>query len=214
MLGVLLTCACDSRGKKIFRPFEDCDEDQPSSAGTDVSGMPEQHLLKRKAGAVAQRPLTRSAIKPRLLFPSAEQLLEREQGEDDVDEEAVTDIEMPNAESPIKGASQDEDVTTPVGDHFRPATPPPTTTRAMRSGRKKASASPNLLTPSAEEEIMATGANESLSSTGSYVGKRKTRSPFDTWQRLKSGRKRAGGVMKESEGSGKRTRSAMLESPA
>lgn len=207
-----------SRGKKIFRRFSDPEEERASSAGTDTSDVPGQRTLKRQAGAAAQRPLTRSSIKPRLLFRSSDQLLEREPGPDDVDEEAVTDIEMDNASSsPVKAqtgkaAHNNNDQQTPARVHFKPTTPPPSTTRATRSAGKKAS--PLLqLTPVYEDEPepMSVGTDETFPAQAK--GKGKGHSPFDAWQRTKAGRKRAG---EPAEGAsvGKRTRSAGLESPA
>ena len=154
--------------------------------------------------------MTRSAIKPRLLFPSEDQLRERELGaDDDIDEEAVTDIEMPNADSPIR---EPEDLATPVQNRSKPATPP-TTNRATRSaGKKRASSSPVQSTPILEEgpEPVSMGADESFPG---LTGERKGRSPFDSWQRTKSGRKRAGDPVEEGASGGKRTRSGMVESP-
>ena len=199
-----------SRGKKIFRRFDNADEDDVPSVGTEVSGTAEQRRLKHQAGPAAQRPLTRSAIKPRLLFRPEEQLLEREQSADDIDEEAVTDIEMPNASiSPVKS--------TPAVNRCKPVSPP--STHHTKRGKKKAPASesPNAPTPIPGEDSELTssaGVDDSFTSTASFVGKRKTRSPFDTWQRTKTGMKRAGDEAEEGASSGKRSRGAVLESPA
>ncbi|KAK5128479.1 hypothetical protein LTR85_003147 [Meristemomyces frigidus] len=197
------------RGKKIFRRFSDPEEEHASSAGTEISDVPGQRTLRRQAGVAAQRPLTRSAIKPRLLFPSEEQLLEREQGLDDVDEEAVTDIEMPNASSPVKQKGKAHDLQTPTRHRIKRTTPP-STSRATRSMDKHAS--PVKPTPIYEDEPepMSVGADETFPAQS----KRKTHSPFDTWQRMKPSRKRAGDPS-ESAGSGKRTRSTVaIGSPA
>ncbi|KAK4547764.1 hypothetical protein LTR36_000722 [Oleoguttula mirabilis] len=197
------------RGKKVFRRFSDPREERASSAGTEISDVPGQRTLRRQAGPAAQRPLTRSAIKPRLLFPSEEQLLERDQGLDDVDEEAVTDIEMPNASSPVKQKGKAHDLQTPTRHRFKPATPP-RTSRATRSMDKNAS--PVQQTPIYEDEPepMSVGADERFPAQSN----RKPHSPFDTWQRTKTGRKRSGDAA-DGAGSGKRTRSSVaIESPA
>lgn len=168
--------------------------------------MPGQRTLKRQAGVAAQRPLTRSAITPRLLFPSEEQVLERTHGPDDVDEEAVTDIEMPTA-SPAKQKGKAHEVQTPTRHRFKPASPP-STSRATRSMDKHAS--PMQSTPTYEDERvpMSVGADET------FPTQSKRKSPFDTWQRTKAGKKRAGDVA-EGASSGKRTRStAAFNSPA
>ena len=195
----------DSRGKKIFRRFSDPEDERSSSAATETSDVPGQRSLRRQAGAAAHRPLTRSAIKPRLLFPSEDQLIEREQGLDDVDEEALTDIEMPNAPSPVKQKGKVHELQTPTKTRFRLSTPP-TTGHATRSVTKKATPAPGTPIYDSEAELMSVGTDET------YPAKRSAKSPFDTWQRTKHGKKRAGDV---AESAAKRTRSnAVIGSPA
>ncbi|KAK5131097.1 hypothetical protein LTR08_001315 [Meristemomyces frigidus] len=196
------------RGKKIFRRFSAPEEERSSSAATELSEVPGQRTLRRQAGAAAQRPLTRSAIKPRLLFPSEEQLLEREQGLDDIDEEATTDIEMPNALTPVKQKGKAHDLQTPTKPRFRLATPPPTG-HATRSVTKKTSPAQATPTYQDEAEPMSVGTDE----TYPTQSKRNTKSPFDAWQRTKNGKKRAGDEAESANS--KRTRStAVIESPA
>jgi len=135
-----------SRGKKVFRKFpkeDDADEEDDSELETDNC-----------------RPLTRSMIKPRLLFPTPKQRQEREAADID-DEEATTDIE--ELHDDIMTDPEEEQVTTPVKQIvFSPATPP-TTIHATRSSTKKA--------PEAVEALP-------------YKGKRV--SPFDGWARTKA----------------------------
>ncbi|TDZ36336.1 hypothetical protein C8035_v001758 [Colletotrichum spinosum] len=160
------------RGKKIFRKFaqpeDDEDEDDASSS----------------------RRMTRSSIKPRLLFPVAPKAPAT--GSTLEDEEAVTDIEDHHpetdeveeevAETPVEVSS--ECPSTPRAPKFAPAATPPDSRRATRSGIKSEEATPI---------------------------KRKTRqSPFDDWPRVKArhgsttGKRTAGGV--ESAPAPKRTR--------
>lgn len=102
-----------SRGKKIFREFPKDDDNSDAANDSDL----ERSNI---------RPLTRSSIKPRLLFPTQKQQQERETADLD-DEEATTDIEDP-----------EDHVTTPVKQTvFSPATPP-TTGHATRSSTKRA----------------------------------------------------------------------------
>jgi len=146
-----------SRGKKIFKKFED-DEDA-TSGGHDEEGAPAED-----SSAVSKR-LTRSSIKPRLLFPPD---ATEEDGADE-DEEADTEIE----DGPVDEKEADVPETplelvevapdTPKAPKFAPASPP-TTARATRSGNKAA----DELTPMKP----ARG------------GKR---SPFDGWRQTKSG---------------------------
>lgn len=80
-----------SRGKTIFRQFEDV----PRSDDADV-GRSSEDETRRKADRNGNRRITRSAIKPKLLFKEEIERLKRENGEED-DEEAPTDIELPIA---------------------------------------------------------------------------------------------------------------------
>lgn len=116
-----------SRGKKILRKY-----DAPSNS---AEGPPEvsEDGVAHQAGAAAHRPFTRSSVKPRLLFQEEikQQQEERAMRADDVDEEAVTDIEAPIA-------TPSNRKTRIVGDAFShsPAhapTPPPT----VRTTRRK-----------------------------------------------------------------------------
>jgi hypothetical protein len=103
-----------SRGKKIFRKFDEPNQQQtPSSptAAADESDNLSDIELRRKAGPAASTRFTRSAVKPRLLFPSEAQRREREE---EADEEALTDIEMPRpSRTPTK--TRVEKVTPPRG---------------------------------------------------------------------------------------------------
>lgn len=136
-----------SRGKKVFRKFpkeDDADEEDDSELETGNC-----------------RPLTRSSIKPRLLFPTAKQREEREAANTD-DEEATTDVE--ELHDDVMTDREEEQVTTPVKQTvFSPATPP-TTVHATRSSTKKA--------PEAVDPIP-------------YQGKKA--SPFNGWARTKAG---------------------------
>ncbi|EMC93077.1 hypothetical protein BAUCODRAFT_151442 [Baudoinia panamericana UAMH 10762] len=202
------------RGKKVFRRFSDPEAEHPTSVdNSEAEVAPGQRTLKRQAGASAQRPLTRSAIKPRLLFPSDDQLREREEGADDADEEATTDIEMGNDEAPI--VVKPKVAQTPTKDRFKPATiaTPPTTARVTRS--MNVTVSPVKLTPLVEEEEL--GSSMSLGTDDSFtaVSKRGRKSPFDSWQRTKAGKKRVSEEGEKEIGAEKRTRSAaVVTSPA
>ena len=114
---------------------------------------------------------------------------------------------MPNAPSPVKQKGKTHGLQTPTKSRFRLATPP-TTGHATRSVTKKAT--PAQGTPSYEDEAepMSVGTDE----TYPTQSRRSAKSPFDSWQRTKNGKKRAGDV---AESGAKRTRSnAVMESPA
>lgn len=140
------------------------------------------------------RPLTRSSIKPRLLFPTPKQRAERSAAAI-AEEEAPTDIEDHAMTHP-------EEIVTPVKKSFAPATPP-TTGHATRSSTKKA------------RDATLSPLDRGVDGIEVPTGKRKKVSPFDGWARTKAGmggggkgRKREGEAMERSEGAGgKRVRS-------
>jgi hypothetical protein len=177
----------NSRGKKVFRKFED-NTNQDADEDDNLSDMDIRH----KAGTAATKPFTRSSIKPRLLFPSEGQRREREEGHE-ADEEALTDIEMPKP----------ADSVTPTKQRFQLVTPP-TTVKAKRTTAKGVSDVAQL-----QHEIA-----KSPSGTASIQTKKKQRSPFDAFQRKKStssvpkGTKREGSPMTE-DTAPKRTRSGV-----
>ncbi|KAK0707482.1 hypothetical protein B0H67DRAFT_602799 [Lasiosphaeris hirsuta] len=144
------------RGKKVFRKFADLGD----ANETNLDGSDEADVEPR-----LRRPLTRSAIKPRLLFPPKAEVPKIEID----DEEAVTDIEdhiLAGAEE--NGPSTpmelvDDAPGTPDAPKFAPASPP-TTARATRFGKFSDS------TP--------------VKPKGTARGSKK--SPFDGWRRNKS----------------------------
>lgn len=117
--------------------------------------------------SVVETRVTRSHVKPRLLFPAKKQ--EKPKAFDE-DEEAVTDIEdhvLAEIEEHEKPSTpmdfeSEEGLATPKAPQFAPASPP-TTTRTTRFGNKKAADT----TPKAKG--------------------RGKRSPFDGWRRTKGG---------------------------
>ena len=144
-------------------------------------------------------------------------MAERERGPDDVDEEAVTDIEMSDAHDPEQGQAsagavehveQTPQKTHHVRQHFA-ATPPPTASRATRSKKALSPAHESPDAPNAGLTPEAEAIDSSFHSTTSApVGKKgKGKSPFDSWPRGKPGKRRAGEELL-AEGSGKRSRGA------
>lgn len=106
-----------SRGRKTFRKFAD---PQPDSE------------IDEPESSTTPRRLTRSSIKPRLLFPSPGRALGRDiKAHTTEDEEADTDIE--EREEVLTPTGKEHDMTaTPKAPKFAPYTPP-TTVRATRS---------------------------------------------------------------------------------
>jgi hypothetical protein len=206
-----------SRGKKIFRKFDDT----PASANSDDDNLSDLDI-RRKAGTAAHRPFTRSSIKPRLLF----QKEERREAAEEADEEAVTDIEMPHP-SPKKkrgaremsppAAEEEADVTTPVKLQFQ-ATTPPSTGRASRF-KKELASNDTIVTTTLHTQLLSAedSRTPSIPSTTGSI-RASMSSPFDQWSRSKSGArtastskgtKREGTPLANDEGGGgKRTRSA------
>ena len=137
-------------------------------------------------------PLTRSSIKPRLLFPTSQQIKAKEarsQVTED-EEEATTDIEDPSA------MDEEEKITTPKPPRFAPASPP-TTARVTRS-KDVLMSSPAR--PASDDEIVPPGAPRTP--RGGKL------SPFDGWSQSKSiagGKKRGGEALTKARGA-KKTR--------
>lgn len=127
------------RGKKTFRKFNDTEEDE-GSVVDDIAAI--DAALEEDIPSRLRRPLTRSSVKPRLLFPTPEQLRARETRSHatEDEEEAVTDIEEPNHLSTPKG-QMDDAIATPKAPKFAPASPP-TTTRVTRSKQTDITGSP------------------------------------------------------------------------
>ena len=112
-------------------------------------------------------PLTRSSMKPRLLFPTQKQLADKDREYNAADEEADTDIEEGNDN--MTPSLNTDKVATPRAPRFAPVSPPSTQARTTRS--KKVSSDDDM-------------AASSFSSLGSAA-------PFDSWQRTKpKGQKR------------------------
>lgn len=116
------------------------------------------------------RPLTRSSIKPRLLFPTQQQRRERDAANID-DEEVTTDIE----ENPDHDMTEPEQqqVTTPVKQTTFSTTTPPATGHATRSFTRKAALDSSPLGPPEPVEPIP------------HARKGKKVSPFDGWARTK-----------------------------
>ncbi|XPS73547.1 hypothetical protein M3J09_005692 [Ascochyta lentis] len=118
------------RGRKLFRKFHD---GPPSDAPTeeDVEASGDDLPLLRQAGHEARRPLTRSSIKPKLLFQEEIKQKQLENGEvsdEDEEEEAPTDIEAHIATpSRRKGKAVMH-----IAASLQEATPPPTVRKPKR----------------------------------------------------------------------------------
>ncbi|KAI2610599.1 hypothetical protein GGR54DRAFT_374385 [Hypoxylon sp. NC1633] len=182
------------RGKRFFRKFSDEEEAEGEGAVEGQGTVNEQNM----------RPLTRSSVKPRLLFPSAHKgknvvktvtkNVAKPTTEDD--EEAITDIEdhvfgTAEEDTQVEAPATPtvmvrEKAVTPDAPKFAPVSPP-STGRVTRTGTKLGEdASP-------------------------MKPKAKPRSPFDGWRRSKSqaqphGQKREGEALPQSSGASKRHR--------
>jgi hypothetical protein len=174
------------RGRKVFRKFHDDAPSGESAGEQDDEVSADDNQVRRMIGYEARRPLTRSSIKPRLLFQAEIKERNRELGiEEEDDEEAVTDIEVPMTPSRGKGKGA---VQAPALE----ATPPPTV-RKFKKGESLQHTPTYLPHTNIVTEIS-----------------------FDSWSRVKSahssggsskaGKKRSGEPL-EREGADKRARS-------
>ncbi|KAL9034249.1 MAG: hypothetical protein Q9214_007130 [Letrouitia sp. 1 TL-2023] len=175
VVNLLANFASPSRGKKFFRKFPK----EPLESST-VSSSEESE--SRGPRSSRSHPLRRTSIKPRLLFPTQTQRRDHEIAE----EEALTDIEqlpdaLDNAAMTTKEPRDDRvvnNLNTPVKGSFAP-TSPPSTGRATRAATKRAKLD-RVTSPARSSEPVE-------ESFHTRPQKRKTRSPFDMWQRTKSG---------------------------
>ncbi|CAL3970880.1 unnamed protein product [Diplocarpon coronariae] len=120
------------RGKRIFRKFHEGDEHDVEVQGDESD--PEQVIDGDQTLTTnLRRPLTRSSIIPRLLFPQPEQELAKDtKSHNTEDEEADTDIEEPMGGVSTPSEQVTGYVITPKAPRFGPTTPP-TTTRTTRT---------------------------------------------------------------------------------
>lgn len=144
-----------------FNPVESDGEDNDGDLGL-LAARPD--LLESSLTDV--RPLTRSSIKPRVLFPAARSSSPQQAHPSEVDEEAATDIED-HAKDTDDAAEQAIDppksTTAAVS-----SSPGATTSRSLRPRPKRDDIDQHETTPAAPAEP-----------------KRKRISPFDAWQRKK-----------------------------
>jgi hypothetical protein len=158
----------NSRGKKQFRKFADMEEISGSTSGVldEADGGLDAAVVSR-----LHRPMTRSSIKPRLLFPVPAQQpvsVEDEEAETDIEDSipAKDRMEVEKPETPLELVDETPD--TPVAPKFAPVSPP-TTQRTTRHGNKSA--------------------EETTPMKPIRGGKR---SPFDGWRRTKNGSESSG----------------------
>lgn len=187
------------RGKKVFRKFGDSEDGPQGSQSLAEDSESEEVEDDETLTSTLRRPLTRSSIKPRLLFPTAEQSRAREaKSHNTEDEEADTDIEEPMDGVSTPYDQVNEVAATPKAPRFGPVTPP-TTARATRSKKVELCSSP--AGPTSDEEYEC---------TSPMIRNRRTASakvsPFDQWQRVKpvksspKGKKREGEAMTRGSG--------------
>ncbi|MCJ1398508.1 hypothetical protein MMC11_001708 [Xylographa trunciseda] len=183
------------RGKKIYRKFEVDPDDHESDDMVVPAG---QH-------SAGHRPLTRSSIKPRLLFPIQPQPETEHPDVSMTDEEAITDIEDPHAHdsdmTELAPETEEETLVTPIKPSFTP-TSPPSTGRATRASTKKAALDSSPMGP------------EPVEAKSRFIVKHgRTASPFDNWRRTKAsaaggskGKKREGGSLEREADESKKTK--------
>ncbi|KAF1920743.1 hypothetical protein BDU57DRAFT_439779 [Ampelomyces quisqualis] len=117
------------RGRKILRKFQDAPRSDGEHVSEDGEPLPvEERMLHRQVGHEAHRPLTRSAMKPRLLFQEEIKERNRQNGQDDDDEEAETEIEA-HVQTPSKRKGK---AVAPMPQPSLEVTPPPTVRKPKR----------------------------------------------------------------------------------
>jgi hypothetical protein len=162
-----------SRGKKVFRKFVDPVDSDGDDDGDDLGLLAARPDLLDEDITTTVRPLTRSSIKPRVLFPTANDRAPSSSHVSDVDEEAATDIEdhtlVPDA---AETADRPVDIEMPQ----RPVTPPNATVDTPPSP----GATIRSLRPRTRRDDLEHSRTPTVAET-----KRKRVSPFDGWLRKK-----------------------------
>lgn len=162
----------------MFRKFNDPIESDGEEEDDDDLGLlaARPDLLETSVSDV--RPLTRSSIKPRVLFPSAAKTSTPQQDHpSDVDEEAATDIEdhaKDTDDAAEQTADPSESATTVVPTS-------PGTSRSLRPRAKREEVDQHETTPTTVQPA------------------RKRISPFDAWQRKKPAPATSGSKTKKRE---------------
>ncbi|KAK2624737.1 hypothetical protein QTJ16_005930 [Diplocarpon rosae] len=183
------------RGKRMFRKFKEeyeCDvESQSDESDLEQLSDGDQTLTTN-----LHRPLTRSSLVPRLLFPQSEQELAKDiKSHSTEDEEADTDIEEAAGGVSTPSAQVTEYAITPKAPRFGPTTPP-TTTRTTRT--KKFESDDKSITNSSM-----------LHSFGTASGRASPSGGFEDLKRpppKARGKKRRGEILDRGRGCDKRTR--------
>lgn len=155
------------------------------------------------AGDTARRPLTRSTLKPRLLFPPEQDRAMRDRSSDDVDEEALTDIDLSALAASSRSKKASQNGQTPSRVRFAGMATPPSTHRTRRTVK-------DIPTSPMDDEPTASASTSAHANCIADILPKKS-SPFDGWPRTKVGRKRSNDSLQTTAGAGKRTRSTISE---
>jgi hypothetical protein len=168
--------------------------DEEDEAEAMVAGSSLNAELDATVPARLRGPLTRSSLKPRLLFPTPEQMAVREKKHQVTDdEEVMTDLEDPfNTVVSTPAKHINDFAVTPAAPKFAPVSPP-TTARAARSNRidiDDSGQASDPITPTARatrsmKKMDIDNATSSNPITPSPSRRSKV-SPFDGWQRTKT----------------------------
>ncbi|KAF7592497.1 hypothetical protein BBP40_012787 [Aspergillus hancockii] len=161
------------RGKKVFRKFVDPVDSDGDDNDDDLGLLAARPDLLDEDITTNVRPLTRSSIKPRVLFPTANDRAPASSHVSDVDEEAATDIEDHTL---VPDVAEAVDRPVDVEMQQRPVTPPNATVDTPPSP----GATIRSLRPRTKRDDPEQSRTPTVAET-----KRKRVSPFDGWLRKK-----------------------------
>jgi hypothetical protein len=162
------------RGRKIFRKFHDdvpSNDAHASEAGEDLPVG--ERLLRRQVGSEANRPLTRSSVKPRLLFKEEIKARNQQHGIQEDDEECDTEIEA-HVSTPSRRKSK---AVVHAPQPMLEVTPPPTVRKPKRG----------MFCSSPQVDTVTNDPSEIS---------------FDSWSRVKSAHSSSGSVRTSKKRSG------------
>ncbi len=161
-----------SRGRKTFRKFKpETEDDDPTDLGL-LASRPD---LFDGSTIPRVRPLTRSSIKPRLLFPNAAQLAARESTAD-----ALSKRDTINKQDAIpEEVAAEPSNAGAINLEYPPVTPPSRTIVSTPS-------SPRVTGRSLRSQIKKIESESEVTPSGPDAKAEKRISPFDGWLRTKS----------------------------
>ncbi|PLN79872.1 hypothetical protein BDW42DRAFT_172014 [Aspergillus taichungensis] len=163
------------RGKKTFRKFHEEPQSEEEDEDDDLGLLASRPDLIDSSVVANIRPLTRSSIKPRVLFPRKAKNRMPPTTQDDHEEEAATDIE----DHAVATDNENADTSDHVADMDMPQRAETPTMDSAVETPESPGATIRSLRPRGKRDILESG------ETPTATAGKKRGSPFDGWLRKK-----------------------------